>query len=150
MSGKQKKVHEPLFHIAKRDALPTAKAWLIRAAAIIFALIVCGLLTMLLTGENPLSVYESMIKGAIGTERRIWRLLQDLAILLCISLAVTPAFKMKFWNIGAEGQTLMGALGAVTIIFYFGKTLPNPLLLVLMLIAAVLAGAIWGIIPAIF
>ena len=150
MSGKQKKVHEPLFHIAKRDALPTAKAWLIRAAAIIFALIVCGLLTMLLTGENPLSVYESMIKGAIGTERRIWRLLQDLAILLCISLAVTPAFKMKFWNIGAEGQVLIGGLATAACSMFLSDSLPTYLLIPVMFIASMIAGAIWAVIPAFF
>lgn len=150
MSGKQKKVHEPLFHIAKRDTLPTAKAWLIRAAAIIFALIVCGLLTMLLTGENPLSVYESMIKGAIGTERRIWRLLQDLAILLCISLAVTPAFKMKFWNIGAEGQVLIGGLATAACSMFLSDSLPTYLLIPVMFIASMIAGAIWAVIPAFF
>ncbi len=150
MSAKQKKVHEPLFHIAKRDTLPTAKAWLIRAAAIIFALIVCGLLTMLLTGENPISVYESMIKGAIGTERRIWRLLQDLAILLCISLAVTPAFKMKFCNIGAEGQVLIGGLATAACSMFLSDSMPTYLLIPVMFIASMLAGAIWAVIPAFF
>ena len=150
MSVKQKKVHEPLFHIAKRDTLPTAKAWLIRTAAIIFALIVCGLLTMLLTGENPISVYESMIKGAIGTERRIWRLLQDLAILLCISLAVTPAFKMKFWNIGAEGQVLIGGLATAACSMFLSDSMPTHLLIPVMFIASMVAGAIWAVIPAFF
>ena len=150
MSGKQKKVHEPLFHIAKRDALPTAKAWLIRAAAIIFALIVCGLLTMLLTGENPINVYSSMIEGAIGTERRVWRLLQDLAILLCISLAVTPAFKMKFWNIGAEGQVLIGGLATAACSMFLSDSMPTYLLIPVMFIASMVAGAIWAVIPAFF
>ena len=150
MSGKQKKVHEPLFHIAKRDALPTAKAWLIRATAIIFALIVCGLLTMLLTGENPINVYSSMIEGAIGTERRVWRLLQDLAILLCISLAVTPAFKMKFWNIGAEGQVLIGGLATAACSMFLSDSMPTYLLIPVMFIASMVAGAIWAVIPAFF
>lgn len=150
MSGKQKKVHEPLFHIAKRDTLPTAKAWLIRAAAIIFALIVCGLLTMLLTGENPINVYSSMIEGAIGTERRVWRLLQDLAILLCISLAVTPAFKMKFWNIGAEGQVLIGGLATAACSMFLSDSMPTYLLIPVMFIASMVAGAIWAVIPAFF
>ena len=150
MSGKQKKVHEPLFHIAKRDTLPTAKAWLIRAAAIIFALIICGLLTMLLTGENPINVYSSMIEGAIGTPRRIWRLLQDLAILLCISLAVTPAFKMKFWNIGAEGQVLIGGLATAACSMFLSDSMPTYLLIPVMFIASMVAGAIWAVIPAFF
>ena len=150
MSNKPKKIHEPLFHIAKRDSIPALKAWLIRAAAIIFALIVCGLLTMLLTGENPINVYASMIDGAIGTERRIWRLLQDLAILLCISLAVTPAFKMKFWNIGAEGQVLIGGLATAACSMFLSDSMPPYLLIPVMFIASMVAGAIWAVIPAFF
>ncbi len=150
MSIKQKKTHEPLFHIAKRDSIPTLKAWLIRAVAIIFALIVCGLLTMLLTGENPINVYASMIDGAIGTERRVWRLFQDLAILLCISLAVTPAFKMKFWNIGAEGQVLIGGLATAACSMFLSDSMPTYLLIPVMFIASVVAGAIWAVIPAFF
>ncbi len=150
MSNKPKRIHEPLFHIAKRDGISTLKAWLIRAAAIIFALIVCGLLTMFLTGENPINVYASMIDGAIGTERRIWRLLQDLAILLCISLAVTPAFKMKFWNIGAEGQVLIGGLATAACSMFLSDYLPPYLLIPVMFIASIVAGAIWAVIPAFF
>ncbi len=150
MANIQKKTHEPLFHIAKRDSIPTLKAWLIRAAAIVIALIVCGLLTMLLTGENPINVYASMIDGAIGTERRVWRLLQDLAILLCISLAVTPAFKMKFWNIGAEGQVLIGGLAAAACSMFLTDSLPTAVLIPVMFIASMVAGAIWAVIPAFF
>lgn len=150
MSSKHKKIHEPLFHIAKRDTIPTLKAWLIRAAAVIFALIVCGILTMLLTGENPINVYASMIDGAIGTERRVWRLLQDLAILLCISLAVTPAFKMKFWNIGAEGQVLIGGLATAACSMFLSDSMPPYLLIPVMFIASMVAGAIWAVIPAFF
>ena len=150
MANIQKKTHEPLFHIAKRDSIPTLKAWLIRAAAIVIALIVCGLLTMLLTGENPINVYASMIDGAIGTERRVWRLLQDLAILLCISLAVTPAFKMKFWNIGAEGQVLIGGLAAAACSMFLTDSLPTVVLIPVMFIASIIAGATWAVIPAFF
>lgn len=150
MANIRKKTHEPLFHITKRDSIPTLKAWLIRATAIVIALIVCGLLTMILTGENPISVYASMIEGAIGTERRVWRLLQDLAILLCISLAVTPAFKMKFWNIGAEGQVLIGGLAAAACSMFLTDSLPTVVLIPVMFVASILAGAIWAVIPAFF
>ena len=70
--GKKKK--EPLFHIVKRDALPWQKTWLIRVGAIAAALIVCALLTVFLTHENPISVYATMFKGAFGTTRRVWNL----------------------------------------------------------------------------
>ncbi|MBR6635076.1 MAG: ABC transporter permease, partial [Clostridia bacterium] len=91
-----------------------------------------------------------MIDGAIGTERRIWSLLQNTAMLLCISLAVTPAFKMKFWNIGAEGQVLMGGLATAACMILFGDKLSAPLLMIVMIVTSVLAGAIWGFIPAFF
>ena len=105
-----RKKHEPLIHIVKRDTLPWYQSWGIRAASIVAALIISAVVTMLLTGENPLMVYKTMFQGAFGSERRIWNLLQSLAMLLCVSLAVTPAFKMRFWNIGAEGQVLVGGL----------------------------------------
>ena len=71
-------------------------------------------------------------------------------MLLCISLAVTPAFKMKFWNIGAEGQTLIGGLVSAAMMICFGNTMPPALLIPLMAIAAIAAGMVWGLIPAIF
>ena len=150
MSSKNSKVREPLFHIAKRDSLPWYKPWLIRIAAVVIALIVCAVITMFLTHENPISVYVSMFKGAFGTPRRIWNLLQSLAILLCISLAVTPAFKMRFWNIGAEGQVLVGGLATAACMILLGGKIPNALLVLIMIVASMLGGAIWAIIPAFF
>lgn len=144
------KNHEPLFHIAKRDSLPVYKSWAIRGMAIVAALIVAGVITMLLTGENPLNVYATMVKGAFGTSRRIWSLLQGLAMLLCVSLAVTPAFKMRFWNIGAEGQVLIGGLATAACMITLDDKLPNALLIVVMIVASIAAGAIWALIPAFF
>ena len=144
------KKHEPLFHVAKRDALPAYKSWLIRIVSIIAALLISGVVTMLLTGENPVQVYITMIDGAFGSSRRVWKLLQNLAMLLCISLAVTPAFKMRFWNIGAEGQVLMGGLATAGCMILLGGKLPNALLILVMIAASILAGALWAIIPAVF
>lgn len=144
------KMHEPLFHIAKRDALPWYQAWLIRIGAIALALIVCAFLTMFLIHENPIRVYATMIKGAFGTSRRVWNLLQSLAMLLCVSLAVTPAFKMRFWNIGAEGQVLVGGLATAACMILLGGKIPNALLMLTMIAASMLAGAVWALIPAVF
>ena len=94
---------EPLFHISKRGALPWYAAWGIRGVALIAALVLCSLITVLVTGENPLNVYATIFNGSFGSPRRVWVLLQNIAILLCVSLAVTPAFRMRFWNIGGEG-----------------------------------------------
>ena len=139
----------PVLHISKRGSLPWYGAWAIRGAAILLALVVCGVVTTALTGLNPLGVYATMLQGAFGTERKIWILGQNMAILLCVSLAVTPAFKMRFWNVGGEGQILMGGLATAACMILLGEKLPNWLLIIVMVMASVLAGAIWGGIPAI-
>ena len=137
-------------HIAKRDDLVWWKGWIIRIISVVLALIVCGVITVALTKLNPIKMYLTMIEGAVGTKRLVWNLLQNTAILLCVSLAVTPAFKMRFWNIGAEGQVLVGALAAVTCIVYIEDMIPNWLLLIIMLSSSIIAGMIWALIPAFF
>ena len=139
-----------LFHIAKRDALPWYQATLIRGCAILLALVVCALVTMLMTGENPFSIYATIFKGAFGTARKTWVTFQNLAVLLGISLAVTPAFKMRFWNIGAEGQVLIGCLATAACMICLGDKIPNALLILISLLAALVAGGIWGLLPAFF
>ena len=138
-----------LFHIAKRDALPWYQATLIRGCAILLAL-VCALVTMLMTGENPFSIYATIFKGAFGTARKTWVTFQNLAVLLGISLAVTPAFKMRFWNIGAEGQVLIGCLATAACMICLGDKIPNALLILISLLTALVAGGIWGLLPAFF
>lgn len=145
-----KQNNAPLFHIVKRGALPWYQAWGIRAAATVLALLFCALVTSLTTGENPLQVYSTMIYGAVGTPRKIWILGQNIALLLCVSLAVTPAFRMRFWNIGGEGQVLAGALAAAACMICLSDKLPNGALIAVMAVSSIAAGAIWGLIPAIF
>ncbi len=147
--------HEPLIHIAKRDDMQWWKAWLIRIAAIIIGLLIAGIISVLLTDQGFFEVYQTMYKGTFGRMLEgkfslLWRFLQQTAILLCLSLAVTPAFKMKFWNCGAEGQALAGGLAAMICMIEIGDKMPPWLLLVTIAVASITAGAIWGIIPAIF
>ena len=146
----QKKAHNQLFHIVKREPLPWYKALLVRAIAIISALLVSAVVITALAEINPFAVYKSMFEGAFGSSLRIWSLLQDIAILLCVSLAVTPAFKMRFWNCGAEGQVLVGGLATVSVMMFLGDKLPLGLLLIVMIVASILAGIIWAVLPAIF
>ena len=141
---------EPIFHVVKRDAMPWYRSMGIRVAAILLALILCAVITTITTGINPIQVYESIFTGAFGTARKTWVTLQNTAILLLIALALTPAFKMKFWNIGGEGQVLMGGLAAAACMICLADKLPNVLLIVCMIIASIAAGAIWGFIPAFF
>ena len=139
-----------LFHISKRDALPLPKALLIRGGILLLALVFCGLITTLLTGQDPIAVYGTILKGAFGTSRKIWVTGQNVAVLLGISLAVTPAFKMRFWNIGAEGQTLIGCLATTTCMILLGGKVPSGVLILISFVAALLAGALWGFLPAFF
>ena len=89
----------PLIHISKRSGLLWYKAWAIRGGALLLALIVCGVITSLITGENPLQVYGAIFEGSFGTSRKFWVLLQNISMLLCVSLAVTPAFRMRCWEL---------------------------------------------------
>ena len=155
MAMKKEKNKEPLLHIAKRDYLAGAKAWLIRLAAIVLGLLLTGLLSSLLTGAPFGKVYNIMFKGTFGRLLQgkatlLWRFLQRTAILLCLALAVTPAFKMRFWNCGAEGQALMGGLAAMICMMKIKDAVPYGVLLVIVFAASVLAGGIWGMIPALF
>ena len=141
---------ESLFHISKRETLPLPKALAIRLGIILLSLVFCGLVTMVLTGENPIGVYGTILDGAFGSSRRTGVTFRNVAILLGISLAVTPAFKMRFWNIGAEGQVLIGCLATTACMILLGDKLPNILVIIISLIAAIAAGALWGFLPAFF
>lgn len=137
------------IRIVKREPMTWYLNLAVRAVAVVLALIVSAVVIMMLTGKNPIQVYSSMISGAFGSSLRIWSLLQNIAILLCVALAVTPAFKMKFWNIGAEGQVLVGGLATISVMMFCGDKLPLPILLFIMVVASILAGIIWALLPAI-
>lgn len=147
---KQHRAHEPLFHVVKRDALPLWKSVAVRVIAIALALLACGLFMMAITGISPIELVQRMCAGNFGTKRKIWILLMNLSILQCMSLAVTPAFRMKFWNLGAEGQALIGALISVILMIKLGGGMPQWLTLIVIAVASMVAGFIWGIIPAFF
>ena len=149
-TAEKETTHEPLFHVTKRDVFPWKKSVMIRVIAFAAALLFCALVSLLVIGANPVDFFSAIFKGSFGTPRRIWKLLKDIAILLCISLAVTPAFRMRFWNIGAEGQVLVSALACSACMYYLGGKIPEVLLILLMFVCSIAAGALWGLIPAIF
>ncbi|MDO4538384.1 MAG: ABC transporter permease [Coriobacteriales bacterium] len=139
-----------MVHVVKHEDMPFAKALIIRASAIVLSLVVCGVVTALATGLNPIDVYATMIQGSFGSPRKMWIMFQDVAILLCVSLALTPAFRMKFWNLGGEGQILAGALATAACMITLGDKIPGPLLILVMLACALAAGAAWAAVPAFF
>lgn len=141
---------EPFVRMTKRDSISTVKACGIRVIAVLLSLVVAALVIVAITKQNPIQVYLGILDGAIGTNRRIWVTIRETVLLLCIALGLTPAFKMKFWNIGAEGQILMGGTATAALMIYAGDAMPNWLLLIVIFIASAAAGMIWGVIPAFF
>ena len=141
---------EPLFHIIKRDTLSSKTKLLFYIGAIFIGLFLGAVICSIFSLKNPIDFFLSLFSGAFSTTRRIWLLLQDTALLLGVSLALAPAFRMKFWNLGGNGQILMGCLAYVAIMFYFSEKLPGTVVVILGLLCAVIAGAVWALIPAIF
>ncbi len=148
MSNSQ--IKEPLMRVVKRDGARMREKVAARAAAILLALVLDALFIFFVTGQNPISVYGVMFQETFGTKSRCSWAMRDLVSLLCIGIALAPAFKMKFWNVGAEGQVLMGGLVTALIMVYFGNRLPMPVLFLVMLLTSVAIGAVWGLIPAFF
>ncbi len=143
---KQKK--EPLIHITKRKMISKKHEWAIRLGSIVIALIVCAIITTITTHLNPFAVYASMWEGSFGTERKIWSLLKELSILLMISVALAPAFKMKFWNLGGGGQTMAGVLATAACMITLADKMPSGAIMFVSFVSALCAGALWAFIPA--
>ena len=142
--------HEPLLLMAKRgELLPAWKSWGIRLIAFFLSLIVSGIVIMMVSGLNPAAVFATMFDGAVGTNKRMWVTIRDAMTLLCIAVGLAPAFKMRFWNIGAEGQILVGAIASAACMIYL-KHLPTPVLILVMICASLIAGGVWGFFPGLF
>ncbi len=139
----------PLIRLAKRDSMDPRKVWAIRLGSILIALLL-GSLVILITGNNPFTAYGTMISGALGKKTAIRQTVKIAVPLLGCALAIAPCFRMRFWNIGAEGQITAGAIAATYFALYWVDKLPSVLLLIVMAVAAALAGGIWGLIPAFF
>ena len=137
-----------MLRFVKRDEISKGKSISIRVLAVVLALLVSSIFIIFMK-KNPVEVYLSMFKGAFGSPYAIRETIK-IAIPLCIAaLGVAVAFKMQFWNIGAEGQIMMGAFAASLLALKF-STLPRPLLLFLMVIAGIIGGSLWALVPAIF
>jgi simple sugar transport system permease protein len=140
---------EPLIRIAKRDGLSGVKAWAIRLLSILLALATGALLVAAL-GHNPIAVYVNLVQGALATKVALQETVKITIPLLGAAIAIAPAFKMKFWNIGAEGQIMAGAIAASYFALFWSDKLPQAVLLLVMALASVVAGGLWGLLPAFF
>ena len=144
-----KAIKEPLLRLTKRDLMSPRKSWAIRIASIVVALLL-GCIPMVITGTNPLTAYGIIISGSLGKATFLKQTIKIAVPLLGCALAIAPCFKMRFWNIGAEGQITAGAIACTYFALYWYDKLPHAVLLVVMFVAAALAGGLWALIPAIF
>ncbi|MDL2217947.1 ABC transporter permease [Christensenellaceae bacterium OttesenSCG-928-M15] len=143
------KSSEPFVRLVKRDNVSKKMGYGVRALALLGALIT-GAILILAIGHNPLAVYRDMVVGSLGTQSAIKETVRIAIPLLITGLGIALAFKMRFWNIGGEGQIIMGAMAASYFALFQYQNIQGPLLLVVMFLAAAIAGGLWGLIPAIF
>ena len=139
----------PLIRLVKRGVMDPKKVWAIRIGSILFAFIL-GMIPILMAGANPFQSYGIIISGALSKPGYIRQTVKRAVPLLGAALAIAPCFKMRFWNIGAEGQITMGAIFASAIAIWFQDSLPALPLLTLMMLAGIAGGAIWAFIPGFF
>lgn len=135
-----------MFKVQKKSEASTLGKIAIQVTGILLALVTAAVFLAVLK-LNPLSVYASMLDGAYGTPYRFRQTVITTVPLIITSLGIAIAFKMKFWNIGAEGQILMGGFFGAYFALNF-DFLPKPLLLLIMLIAGAIGGGLWALIPA--
>ena len=140
--------HEPLIHISRRSDISIKTAILIKVATVLIAFLLCGLISNAFAPGSFFEYYYYIFEGTLYSFNTILSTLWNAAILLLLAVAITPSFKMKFWNIGAEGQALMGAFGAAVIMKFVAPNLPNIIAILVMFVTAVAFGAIWAFIPA--
>lgn len=150
MTKENKKEREPLIHIVKRSDTKRWYAWSIRVGAFVLSLLICAIVSASITNKGFGYFFSTLFDGVFGSERKVWNLFHSMALLLIVALAVTPCFKMKFWNIGAEGQVLMGCVGCALAMFYFAGKVEDGVLYLLMVLFSILFAVVWAVIPAIF
>lgn len=141
------KKREPLVRVVKRDRIHPLLKVAFYLLAILLALTVGGILLVAI-GVNPLVLYKDMFTiGMLGSRfayKSIEGLLTIFVPLLITSLALSLSFKMRFWNIGGEGQFIIGALAAATVALKFGNSMSSFSLLVLMFLASMLCAGVYG------
>ena len=139
------------FHIVKRDNCPMWKKCCFYLAAVVIALLMGGVLLSSL-GVDPVAYYTRMFTmGTVGNKiaYKVWiNYLKDFVPLALSSVSLSLAFKMRFWNIGGEGQFILGAISAAFVAFKAGPVLPGVVTLLLMCLAAMISAGLYGLFVA--
>lgn len=136
-----------MIRFIKKTEVTRRESFIIRMTAVLCALLVTSLFLLVLN-LNPFEVYGAMLKGAFGSAHKFRQTVVKAVPLLITSLGISVAFKMRFWNIGGEGQIMIGAFAASFVALKV-PGLPGILMLPLMIAAGIIGGAIWAFIPAI-
>lgn len=139
----------PAVRIVKRGNERKKSIPVIYFATFVLAGIVLSLM-LLAMKFNPVKVLEVMVQGALGKEFLVRETIKNTISLVITSMGLSLAFKMKFWNIGGEGQILIGGIGATFVSFLVNDSIPQWMLLILMALAAIVAAGIYGAVPAFF
>jgi simple sugar transport system permease protein len=138
-----------MLRIAKKEELPRWKSILVRLASVLFGVLFACLLIALI-GYNPISTFSALIVGAFGSQTALINTITIAIPLAITALGLAIAFRMKFWNIGGEGQIIMGCIFATFVANNMPSNTPGILHILLMGAAGFLGGAIWALIPGIF
>lgn len=137
------KVKQPFVRFVRRENVTVKRTAAVTAAAILFALVL-GAILLAFSGANPFTFYWAVISGNFTNAIAFRNLIRAIVPLLITSLGIAVAFKLKFWNIGAEGQFMMGALCAMTVALLLGNALPSFLTVLLVAFFGGLGGAVFG------
>ena len=136
------------FHVVKRENCPLIKKCGFYLAAVVLALLM-GALLLLALGVDPIAYYTRMFTmGTIGNKiayKTYINYLKEFVPLALTSVALSLAFKMRFWNIGGEGQFILGAISAAAVAFKLGPILPNGITLLVMCLAAMVVAGLYGL-----
>ena len=143
---------ESPIHVVKRSNTPLWQTIVIKLSAVFIGLIIGSIFCALISqkGNNPFEFFAYLFKGVFGSSTSRGSFVQKFALLVLVSFALLPAFKMKFWNLGGNGQILIGALVTTMFMKFMGGKAPDAVVIILMIVFGVLAGAAWAVIPAIF
>ncbi|MBO4880447.1 MAG: ABC transporter permease [Firmicutes bacterium] len=137
----------PLIRLAKREDMAKSKVWLIRLAAFAVAILI-GMIIFAIAGADPIKAYGTMLASSLGKKSGIRQVVKNAVPLLGVGLALAPCFRMRYWNIGAEGQITMGAMAASYFALFWYNKMPSAVLLIVMALASMIFGAFWAAIPA--
>ena len=144
---------EPLFRVVKREQNGLLLPVLAYLAAVLIALVL-GAVLLWAMGVEPFGFYQKMLTLGIPGNKYPLRILENyiklFVPLLLTSLALALAFRMRFWNIGGEGQFILGAVCASTVALLWGEQLPQGLCVLCMALAGMLGGGLYGLLAAVF